>query len=165
MLTPEQIERRRLRSEAWRRAHGIGPRKPTMTRDQHLARRRAKGTAERRAAGIRARPQGYRRPAEENRARVKAWRETHPEKARELKRRAQAVRRARNLGAYVERVDPRVVWQRDEGVCHLCGQSADLADWHLDHVIPLARGGGHSYANVAVSHPKCNLQKGARLGL
>lgn len=82
----------------------------------------------------------------------------------QLKRReVEARRRARRRGAYVERVDPEAVWERDSGVCGICGEPADVADWHLDHVIPLAAGGEHSHANVQVSHPACNRSKGAKV--
>lgn len=53
------------------------------------------------------------------------------------------------------------VWKRDGGVCHLCGLPADIRAWHLDHVLPLSQGGTHTWDNVAVSHPACNLSKGA----
>lgn len=74
-----------------------------------------------------------------------------------------ARRRATAADAFVEHVDRSTVWLRDGGICHLCGQAADPSDWHLDHIVPLARGGQHSYTNTAVSHPRCNLSKGARL--
>jgi 5-methylcytosine-specific restriction endonuclease McrA len=32
---------------------------------------------------------------------------------------------------------------------------------HIDHVIPLARGGEHSYANAQAAHGPCNMRKGA----
>jgi 5-methylcytosine-specific restriction endonuclease McrA len=57
------------------------------------------------------------------------------------------------------------VWERDEGVCGICGTAADLSDWHLDHVVPLSKGGEHSYANTQVSHPVCNLRKHAKVDL
>ena len=63
---------------------------------------------------------------------------------------------------FVETVNRAVVWKRDGGVCHICGMPADPNDWHLDHVRPLALGGEHSYANCRVSHPACNLKKGAK---
>lgn len=56
-----------------------------------------------------------------------------------------------------------MVWDRDQGRCHICKEQADPNDWHLDHVVPLARGGQHTWDNVAVSHAYCNLSKGARL--
>lgn len=66
------------------------------------------------------------------------------------------------MATFVERVERSVVWERDGGICGICGEAADAADWHMDHVKPLARGGEHSYANVQVSHPRCNRQKGSR---
>lgn len=46
---------------------------------------------------------------------------------------------------------------------HICRVPADPCDWHLDHVVPLAGGGEHSYANTAVSHPICNRKKGSKV--
>lgn len=91
-----------------------------------------------------------------------AWRSANPEAYGACRIKSRVVRRAREKNAYVEDVSPAFVWERDGGICHICDQPADPADWHLDHVVPLARGGEHSYANTAVSHPKCNLKKGAR---
>lgn len=73
-----------------------------------------------------------------------------------------AYARARQLrvkAVVVELVDREVVWERDGGICHICGGIADHANWHLDHVKAIDLGGEHSYANTAVSHPLCNRQK------
>jgi hypothetical protein len=80
----------------------------------------------------------------------------------ELRRSYEGTRRARRRGQFVEHVDLATVWDRDGGVCHICRQPCERWNWHLDHVVSLARGGAHSYANVAVSHPGCNLKKGDR---
>lgn len=29
----------------------------------------------------------------------------------------------------------------------------------LDHVVPMSKGGGHTYANTQCSHLKCNVDK------
>ena len=87
------------------------------------------------------------------------YQKKHPEKFRAMAQ----TRRARLLGQWVEHVDHIVVWDRDGGICHICKEPAEASDWHLDHVIPLALGGEHSYANTAVSHSICNRRKGARL--
>lgn len=82
-----------------------------------------------------------------------------------------AIKRARKLGAFVEAVDPNVVFERDRWRCHLCHQRvSSRAKWpdprsaSLDHVVPLSRGGEHSYANVATAHLGCNVSKGNRGG-
>ena len=72
-------------------------------------------------------------------------------------------RRAEKIGAFVESVKRSIVFARDEGFCGICYTKVDPDDWHLDHVVPFARGGLHSYDNVQVSHPTCNLAKGAKL--
>jgi 5-methylcytosine-specific restriction endonuclease McrA len=73
--------------------------------------------------------------------------------------------RARELAKrtrVVEKVDRREVFARAAGLCGLCGEGVDVATFHIDHIIPLARGGEHSYANTQPAHPLCNLRKGAR---
>jgi 5-methylcytosine-specific restriction endonuclease McrA len=74
-------------------------------------------------------------------------------------------RRAKLRGAYVEDVDRRVVWERDRGRCQLkivcTGRRVPFRKMHMDHIIPLARGGEHSYANVQTSCGPCNLAKGS----
>lgn len=74
-------------------------------------------------------------------------------------------RRARMLAG--DDIDHLVVFERDEWICHICN---NLIDRHLrgeawmratlDHVIPLARGGTHTWDNVKASHWLCNMQKG-----
>jgi 5-methylcytosine-specific restriction endonuclease McrA len=73
-------------------------------------------------------------------------------------------RRARKAEAFVEEVDRKVVWERDEGKCQWCGCDVPYKEMHLDHVIPLAKGGEHSYANTQVLCASCNGRKGAKLG-
>ena len=72
-------------------------------------------------------------------------------------------RRTRLAGQFVEDVRRVDIWKRDEGICGICGVVADPKNWHLDHIIPLARGGLHMKDNVQVSHPSCNVRKGDRL--
>jgi len=88
-------------------------------------------------------------------AKATVWRKANLDKCRDI----QARRRARKRGATVEKVERRLVFERDQGRCHLCGKKVNLKNWHLDHIIPLARGGEHSYRNVAVSCPRCNMRK------
>lgn len=96
---------------------------------------------------------------ERNRLNRSRWLAEHPEKAREIGRKRTATRKARKLGAFVEYVDELVVLERDDGVCGICGEDVDPFAFEVDHIVPLARGGEHSYANTQAAHMACNRQK------
>ena len=49
---------------------------------------------------------------------------------------------------------------RDEFRCQYCGNKGDLT---FDHVLPRAKGGITSWANVVAACSPCNLKKGSRL--
>jgi 5-methylcytosine-specific restriction endonuclease McrA len=85
------------------------------------------------------------------------WRDANPDKVRAWVHR----RRAAKLSATVGSVDYAVVCGQP-GSCYLCGDPLDQ-DTHMDHVVPLSRGGAHSYANVLPAHEACNLRKSDRL--
>jgi 5-methylcytosine-specific restriction endonuclease McrA len=53
------------------------------------------------------------------------------------------------------------LYQRQGGICPACGLG--MIEWHVDHKVPLARGGRHEEQNLQLLHPRCNLSKGARL--
>lgn len=75
-------------------------------------------------------------------------------------------RRTRKAGG--ERVFRRKVFERDGWRCRLCGGKVarDRAVPHpkaptVDHIVPLAEGGQHTYLNVQTAHFICNSLKGA----
>lgn len=68
------------------------------------------------------------------------------------------IRNARQRELFVEVVHREVLWERDNGRCHLCLLPVTDA-WELDHVIPLSLGGPHCYANTAVACVACNRAK------
>lgn len=47
-------------------------------------------------------------------------------------------------------------------VCFYCGVSCEKM-YHVDHFIPLSRGGAHVLTNLRVACPSCNLSKAAKL--
>lgn len=61
------------------------------------------------------------------------------------------------------------LYRRDSGVCYLCGEKCDWNDKEygsagplypsIDHIIPIARGGLHSWDNVRLAHCSCNSKK------
>src|SRR5579884_3856751 len=54
------------------------------------------------------------------------------------------------------------IWKRDHGHCYNCGRKVPLGWAHIDHIIPLSRGGSNDDDNLAVMCPECNTRKGAR---
>lgn len=92
------------------------------------------------------------------------------------------VRRAMNRGADARLNQHNVVdkditltkvFDRDNGVCWICGGKCNWDDYQTrngqkivgndypskDHVIPLAKGGTHSWDNVRLAHWLCNTRK------
>jgi hypothetical protein len=74
--------------------------------------------------------------------------------------------RARRFGVENEYISKWQVFERDEWICGLCHEPVDRqAKWpawgfpSIDHIVPLAVGGPHTYANVQCAHLGCNLLK------
>lgn len=103
-------------------------------------------------AGMRDR---YQEKREAERERNRRYFAEHPERARV----GASTRRARRRERFVENVSPLVVLERDDGVCGICGEDVDPTHFHVDHILPLSRGGEHSYANTQPAHPVCNQRK------
>lgn len=99
-----------------------------------------------------------RRDPEKKSAMDRRYRENNQDRIHANRWRRKAIKR----GAFVERVHRSVVFKRCDGTCHMCGEKVDPNCWHLDHVLPLVRGGQHSYANTAVACPSCNMQRGSK---
>lgn len=47
--------------------------------------------------------------------------------------------------------------------CYYCGKMITGKSAHIDHVAPLAKGGGHTPDNLCAACPACNLTKHAKL--
>lgn len=103
-----------------------------------------------------------------NPANVIAWRKkwfaTHPERAKEMARRAGHMRRTRELGTSGKLsfgISERLI-KLQKGRCYWCKTSLDKSGKHLDHIIALAKGGRNDDSNVCLSCPKCNLSKSVK---
>ncbi len=67
----------------------------------------------------------------------------------------------------VEKVVKRKVFERDRYKCWIClgpctrkWTVGDPASPTVDHAIPVAKGGKHSYDNCRTAHAICNILKG-----
>jgi len=54
------------------------------------------------------------------------------------------------------------IWNEQEGLCAICGMPLDGTE-HVDHIIPLSRGGSNWPDNIQLLCPPCNMTKGAKV--
>ena len=116
-------------------------------------------------------PEVYEQTKEHRAAQRSQHRKDYPEKDRAFARKRRAKKRANGWEKYTE----AQVLQLHGAVCHICNAEIDLTldrrigkeGWemslHIDHVIPISKGGPDTLANVKPSHGKCNLKKRATL--
>jgi len=95
---------------------------------------------------------------EKCRAKNSRWYAEHPDWNRERSHR----RRALERGSHVEPVDRQAIYDRDDGICHLCGEPVPRENFTLDHLVPISLGGPHTSANVAIAHASCNFRRGTK---
>ncbi len=118
----------------------------------------------------------------------KAWNKANADRIRENKRKyrknnREAVRaigaemarrrRARLAGNVVEKYTDKLVLETYGTNCHICNTPIDLnaprrsgrLGWerglHIDHIIPIFKGGPDTLENVRPAHGRCNISKGA----
>ena len=107
-------------------------------------------------------------------ARNKEYTRTHPTLYRAIahrydqKHKEQANARNRNKRARYKQSegkhdqrDIQAQLKRQHGKCYYCGELVDK--YHVDHVIPLSRGGGNGPDNLVISCPKCNMSKNDKM--
>lgn len=113
----------------------------------------------------------YRKNAERIKERVASYSANNPHVKQESDNRRRAIK-------YATRTEMFTVEQVLElygSNCHICNDPIDLTNsgrpgypnWklalHLDHVIPLSKGGTNTLDNVKPAHAICNLRKGRKL--
>lgn len=112
---------------------------------------------------------------ERNREKLREWHreatKKDPEKFRQYGRKKRAIKSNAN---YVSYTDTEVLDTYGTN-CHICNEAIDLSaprsagkeGWqyslHIDHLIPLSKGGDDNIENVRPAHAICNLQKGDRI--
>lgn len=92
------------------------------------------------------------------------------ENRRESKRTEKAKRRAVCKGALAESVKPFAVFDRDKWRCRLCGRKTPKSKRgtysddapELDHIVPISKGGQHTYLNTQCACRRCNAAKSDR---
>ena len=76
------------------------------------------------------------------------------------KRARREAARKSNGGSHT-REDVLAQYKRQDGRCFYCGVSVK-GKYHVDHVVPLCKGGGDGPENLVVSCPSCNHKKSGK---
>lgn len=105
----------------------------------------------------------------------KAWTKANPERSREIKAKWQAAnpesiaaknRRRRGVkfcnGPHYTAADVARLLIEQRGRCAYCLLELDES-YHVDHIVPLSRGGSDGVENICLTCPSCNCSKGNRL--
>jgi 5-methylcytosine-specific restriction endonuclease McrA len=102
----------------------------------------------------------YHANPEWHRAQSRQYHRTHKHVAKA----AVARRRAREAAAQGQHTkeDVQRQYQAQKGKCYWCGKDVSNV-YHLDHVIPLAKGGSNGPENLVIACPSCNLSKRDKL--
>lgn len=112
-------------------------------------------------------PQFYKAKIEYYKLKGKKYRQENPDKIAGIARRKRAKKKANGWERYTE----SQVIAIHGAVCHICCKPIDLAlprkigveGWemglHIDHVIPISKGGPDKLSNVKPSHGRCNIAK------
>lgn len=81
------------------------------------------------------------------------------QKKKDYQHDARSKRRATRVGVEVGNVARAWIIERDESTCYLCGKVCDRSEIHIDHIVPISKGGPHIESNLAVTCRTCNIAK------
>lgn len=103
------------------------------------------------------------------------WTRNHPDRKRESdkhyrennyeavsKRKRAYTHRKRSANGSFTQSDIDLLFKTQKGKCWWCGKKLGKT-YHIDHRIPLSRGGSNNPENLCLTCPKCNLSKSDKL--
>lgn len=56
-----------------------------------------------------------------------------------------------------------LLWKAQSGLCRLCSADMVVVNYHLDHIVPLSKGGRNTDINMQLLCPSCNRSKNATI--
>ena len=102
----------------------------------------------------------YRANPERAKGRILRWQCENPELVRAYKDNNKAKRRAVERSGLTGR--ELLAWKRAQPkVCHWCRRGC-ASRFHVDHYVPLSKGGLHVIENLVIACVTCNLEKSAK---
>lgn len=99
---------------------------------------------------------------------VANYKTRHPDKCAAQSKANRVRRKARMRGAKIEdggAVNALIRSWRGQPffTCEYCRHEFPIKDLHVDHIIPISRGGKHAKGNICRSCPRCNIRKRDKL--
>ncbi|MGO9618179.1 MAG: HNH endonuclease [Bryobacteraceae bacterium] len=91
----------------------------------------------------------------------RAWKAANPERVRAAVARYRA--RRHNAPGRITGKDVQAQYETQRGTCFYCPRSLAQCRFHVDHYIPLLRGGSNEPSNIVLACPECNGAKGTKL--
>jgi 5-methylcytosine-specific restriction endonuclease McrA len=105
-------------------------------------------------------PEKYRKWFKENKEKLENWNKNNKEKRRGYWHNHKA-RKLLNGGKLSPGLEAKLlVLQRDR--CAVCKKNLKKIGHHMDHIVPLVRGGKNVDSNIQLTCPRCNQEKGAK---
>lgn len=95
------------------------------------------------------------------RAAVKAWKKENPSKVKVINQNRRALKKY-NGGKLSSGIVQRLM-SLQKNRCACCCADLNDSGHHVDHIIPLSKGGAHDDANIQLLCPTCNLSKRDKL--
>lgn len=114
----------------------------------------------------------YQRNKDKKLAQMQEWSEKNRELSRAIKKRyadknrlkwrLYCYNRRNKIKIVGENIELSEIFNWESRICGVCNIYID-GSYHLDHIVPLSKGGAHSAKNVQLTHPLCNLKKSNKL--
>lgn len=100
----------------------------------------------------------YQKNKERRRETAAAWRENNRDRWRLYSHNRRAIICDGNVSPTL----PSELLKLQKNKCACCRGSLKKYGYHIDHIIPLAKGGKHENANIQLLCPSCNVRKSAK---
>jgi 5-methylcytosine-specific restriction endonuclease McrA len=65
----------------------------------------------------------------------------------------------RYRGKYPKVSSLKNIYERDQGVCHICDEHVEWEDASRDHITPVSHGGSYWPKNLKLAHKSCNRMR------
>lgn len=146
------LEEKRAYHREWARKHRLTPEYKAYSKEYH---NRLEVKTKKLAQGS----EWVKTHREKKREWATNWAKKNPEKKKLMTFKQNCKRRAARQYREVDLIKLLSEWNNH---CGICGKTV-RGDFHIDHIMPLSKGGLHEFSNLQFAHPLCNWRKNDRV--